>query len=118
MGLAEVHQDELGNVFGIRPGTDSDAPYFALSAHLDTVFPAGTAITVSRDGGKLYGPGISDNASGIIALLAIAGALRAAEIANSRPSCSSAMWARRAKATCAACVTSSSSRAGPIRSPR
>jgi tripeptide aminopeptidase len=85
LGLAEVHQDELGNVFGIRPGTDSGAPHFALSAHLDTVFPAGTAITVSRDGGKLYGPGISDNASGITALLAIASALRATNIANSTP---------------------------------
>ena len=39
LGLSEVHQDELGNVFGIRPGTDADAPYIALSAHLDTVFP-------------------------------------------------------------------------------
>ena len=43
LGLTDVHQDELGNVFGIRPGTDADAPFFALSAHLDTVFPAGTA---------------------------------------------------------------------------
>src|SRR3954454_8508197 len=39
LGLSEVHQDELGNVFGIRPGTASDAALIALSAHLDTVFP-------------------------------------------------------------------------------
>ena len=32
--------------------------------------------------GKLYGPGISDNGSGIVALLAIAGAMCATEIAN------------------------------------
>ena len=43
-GLSEVHRDELGNVFGIRPGTMPDSPYIALSAHLDTVFPAGTEV--------------------------------------------------------------------------
>ncbi len=85
LGLSEVHRDELGNVFGIRPGTAADAPYIALSAHLDTVFPAGTAIKVVREAGKLYGPGISDNGSGIVALLAIAGALRDASVANYAP---------------------------------
>ncbi|MDR3741763.1 MAG: M20/M25/M40 family metallo-hydrolase [Terracidiphilus sp.] len=85
LGLSEVHQDELGNVFGVRPGTAGDAPYIALSAHLDTVFPAGTDITITRDGGKLYGPGISDNSSGIVALLAIGGAMRDAAIANLAP---------------------------------
>ena len=66
----------MGNVFGIRPGTSSDAPHVALTAHLDTVFPAETEITVTREAGKLYGPGISDNGSGIVAMLAIAGAMR------------------------------------------
>ncbi len=85
LGLADVHRDELGNVFGIRPGTDDGAPFIALSAHIDTVFPAGTPITARRDNGKLYGPGVSDNSSGITALLAIAGALRAIEFANVAP---------------------------------
>jgi acetylornithine deacetylase/succinyl-diaminopimelate desuccinylase-like protein len=85
LALTDVHQDELGNVFGIRAGGDSSAPYIALSAHLDTVFPAGTAISVRRDGGRLYGPGISDNSSGIIALIAIAAALHAAAIPNRAP---------------------------------
>jgi len=83
--LDDVHRDELGNVFGIRPGTDSGAPFIALSAHIDTVFPADTAITVRRDGNKLYGPGVSDNASGITALLAIAGAMQAIGIGNIAP---------------------------------
>ena len=83
--LTEVHQDELGNVFGIRPGRVSDAPCIALSAHLDTVFPPGTPIHVGRDGERLLGPGISDNASGLIALLAIASALREANISNTAP---------------------------------
>ncbi len=86
LALAEVHQDEIGNVFGIRPGSDPKAPYIALSAHLDTVFPAGTDISVRRDGGdKLYGPGVSDNSSGIVALLAIAAAMHAAVIPNRAP---------------------------------
>ena len=85
LGLSDVHQDELGNVFGVQAGTDANAPYFVLSAHLDTVFPAETSITVSREGGKLYGPGVSDNASGITALLAIAGALRESGVTNAAP---------------------------------
>lgn len=83
--LSHVHRDEIGNVFGIRPGTDPKAPYIALSAHIDTVFPEGTPIEVRRDAGKLYGPGMSDNSSGIIALLAIAGAVRATELTNTAP---------------------------------
>ena len=85
LALSDVHQDELGNVFGIRSGTDPNAPYIALSAHIDTVFPAGTPIEVRRDAGKLYGPGVSDNSSGTVALLAIAGAMQAANLSNAAP---------------------------------
>lgn len=85
MQLTRVHQDSLGNVFGIRPGLDPGAPFIALSAHLDTVFPVGTAIDVRREAGKLYGPGISDNGCGIVALLAIAGAMQAANAPNMAP---------------------------------
>jgi tripeptide aminopeptidase len=84
-GLAEVRQDELGNVFGVLPGGDAEAPFVALSAHLDTVFPVGTPIQVGREGGKLYGPGISDNGAGLIALLAIAGVLRETGIEHNSP---------------------------------
>jgi tripeptide aminopeptidase len=85
LGLSDVHQDELGNVFGVRPGADTNAPYIALSAHIDTVFPAGTVIDVRREAGKLYGPGISDNSSGIVALLAIAGAMQSADLSLAAP---------------------------------
>ena len=84
-GLSDVHRDELGNVIGIRPGADPAAPFVALSAHIDTVFPAGTPIVVRRDTDKLYGPGISDNSSGIVALLALAGAMESAGLANTAP---------------------------------
>ncbi|HKD85055.1 MAG TPA: M20/M25/M40 family metallo-hydrolase [Terriglobales bacterium] len=85
VGLSDVHRDELGNVIGIRPGTDPAAPFIALSAHIDTVFPAGTPIVVRRDTDKLYGPGISDNSSGIVALLGLAKAMESAGLANTAP---------------------------------
>jgi acetylornithine deacetylase/succinyl-diaminopimelate desuccinylase-like protein len=85
LGLEDVHQDELGNVFGIRAGTEREAPFIALTAHLDTVFPPGTEVAVRREAGKLYGPGISDNGSGIVAMIAIAGAITAAEIPHQWP---------------------------------
>jgi acetylornithine deacetylase/succinyl-diaminopimelate desuccinylase-like protein len=84
-GLTDVHQDELGNVFGVRPGGDASVPSLALSAHLDTVFPPDTPINVKREEGKLHGPGISDNASGITALLAIAHVLQATRTPTSSP---------------------------------
>src|ERR1700736_3509013 len=44
LGLAEVHCDEVGNVFGILRGGAKQ--FVTLSAHLDTVFPAGTPLNV------------------------------------------------------------------------
>jgi acetylornithine deacetylase/succinyl-diaminopimelate desuccinylase-like protein len=83
--LTDVHQDEVGNVFGVRSGVDANAPCLALSAHLDTVFPQDTKIEVSREDGKLHGPGISDNASGITALLAMANVLQTIGIRATAP---------------------------------
>jgi tripeptide aminopeptidase len=57
-------------------------PCILLSAHLDTVFPAGTPIepTEEKDSPRIYAPGICDNAAGLTALLAIVAALRYANI--------------------------------------
>jgi tripeptide aminopeptidase len=73
LGLKDVHADEVGNVFGVRPGATEK--YVALSAHMDTVFPAGTPLNVRQQRAKLYGPGVSDNGAGLAALLGIASAL-------------------------------------------
>jgi acetylornithine deacetylase/succinyl-diaminopimelate desuccinylase-like protein len=51
-----------------------------LSAHLDTVFPAGTDVRVKREGTKLTGPGIGDDARGLAVLLAVARALQDAKV--------------------------------------
>jgi tripeptide aminopeptidase len=56
-------------------------PCILLSAHLDTVFPAGTDCMPRESGAQILGPGACDNGAGLAALLGIAAALRHAEIA-------------------------------------
>ena len=84
--LQNLEIDEVGNVTAIRPALSrNDAGSLvpraiAVTAHLDTVFPEGTDVKPSCDRDKLYGPGISDNAAGVTAMLALAGALRHARV--------------------------------------
>jgi tripeptide aminopeptidase len=72
LGIKDVGKDKIGNVFGFRKGREDSV--LSISAHLDTVFPSNTPLNVRQQGTKLYGPGISDNAAGVTALLAIAAA--------------------------------------------
>jgi acetylornithine deacetylase/succinyl-diaminopimelate desuccinylase-like protein len=62
--------------------SDSPTPVILLSAHLDTVFPAETPCEPrqSIDSPRIYAPGICDNAAGLTALLALAAALRYANV--------------------------------------
>jgi tripeptide aminopeptidase len=62
-------------------------PVVLLSAHLDTVFPANTLINPveEKDSRRIHAPGICDNAAGLTGLLAIAAALRYANIAPPVP---------------------------------
>lgn len=73
-----VETDDTGNVIGEWSGTSPDI--VMLTAHLDTVFPAGTDVHVKREGGRLLAPGISDNGTGLVALLALSKAFRDAKI--------------------------------------
>lgn len=75
--------DPTGNVIGELPGLN-EKEIVVLSAHLDTVFPAGTDVRVRRDGGRLLAPGISDNGTGLAALLAIARVMHEAQISPQR----------------------------------
>jgi acetylornithine deacetylase/succinyl-diaminopimelate desuccinylase-like protein len=81
IGLEDVHADELGSVFGTHRGSGHTKELIAVAAHIDTVFPAGTPIEIrqSKDG-NLHGPSVSDNSSGVAALLAIASAMANCEI--------------------------------------
>jgi tripeptide aminopeptidase len=85
LGLTDVHTDAVGNVLGILPSAEPSDGYIALSAHLDTVFPAETPLEIRRDRDRLLGPGISDNAAGVVALLAIAGAIKETRLRLSAP---------------------------------
>jgi tripeptide aminopeptidase len=67
LDLVEV--DLAGNVHG-RLGQPGQG-LLLVSAHLDSVFPLGTDLTVRREKRRLYGPGIGDNALGLAALVEI-----------------------------------------------
>jgi acetylornithine deacetylase/succinyl-diaminopimelate desuccinylase-like protein len=79
IGLENVQVDDLGNVLGLLH-KGLDAPLIGISAHLDTVFPQGTALQTREEANRLYGPGISDNAAGVTALLAIANAVKRTQL--------------------------------------
>src|SRR5258708_2104881 len=83
VGLDDVRIDDVGNVFGIHPGFGQR--YVALSAHIDTVFPANTPLNIRQQGSRIYGPGVSDNGAGITAMLAIASLLRAVRVRHTLP---------------------------------
>ena len=82
-GLEDVERDEVGNVLGWW-GKGPRAPLI-VSAHLDTVFPAGTDVTVRAEGDRLVGPGIADDGRGLAALLALARAFAHARLTLARP---------------------------------
>jgi acetylornithine deacetylase/succinyl-diaminopimelate desuccinylase-like protein len=71
IGLRQVSIDEMHNVTGVWEGNQT-GPTLLLSAHLDTVFPAGTETTVTCKAGKLHAPGIGDNSANVGALLWLA----------------------------------------------
>ncbi len=73
--------DKAGNVIGELRGVN-EKEIVVVAAHLDTVFPPGTNVKVHRDGSRMTAPGISDNGSGVAALLALA---RAVQLAHLKP---------------------------------
>src|SRR2546428_13271372 len=77
--------DHAGNVHGwLGQNGERSAPV-VLAAHLDTVFGAEVDVAVERRGQRLEGPGISDNARGLGALVTGAGAIVAASVPGARP---------------------------------
>src|SRR6476661_4395557 len=72
LGFKDASIDAEGNVIALRKGTGGGGrPKLAIAAHLDTVFPEGTDVTVKEKDGVVVGPGIGDDARGLVALLAI-----------------------------------------------
>jgi tripeptide aminopeptidase len=89
VGLSQVEIDAIGNVIAILPAAglppESTGPVVVLSAHLDTVFPAETALHPIVDGDGLAAPGACDNGAGLAGLLAIAHALVEARVELAAP---------------------------------
>jgi tripeptide aminopeptidase len=83
VGLDDVRIDDVGNVFGMHPGFGRR--HVALSAHIDTVFPANTPLNIRQQGSRIYGPGVSDNGAGVAAMLAIAAMLRSVRVRHALP---------------------------------
>lgn len=79
LGLRNVRIDRVGNVLGERPGTGG-GPHLVFSAHLDTVFPEGTNVKVTRQGSVLKGPGIGDDCRGLAVLLGVVRAMNDANV--------------------------------------
>ncbi len=79
LGLRNVRIDKAGNVIGERPGL-APRPNVVFAAHLDTVFPEGTNVKVTREGTVLKAPGIGDDARGLAVIIAVAKALNQAKV--------------------------------------
>ena len=78
LGLVDVETDAEGNVLGLLAA--GEGPVVLLSAHLDTVFAAGTNCVPREEEGVIYAPGACDNGAGLSALLGIAAALKFAGV--------------------------------------
>jgi acetylornithine deacetylase/succinyl-diaminopimelate desuccinylase-like protein len=78
-GLADVSIDTTGNVIGKRRGSGR-GPLLVISAHLDSVFPEGSDVTVKQSGTRYSGMGIIDDARGLAAVLSVLRAMEAAKL--------------------------------------
>lgn len=76
LGLQDVRQDALYNVYGLLPGANPSLPGIMIMAHTDTVFSAQTDLTVRRENGTIHGAGLGDNSIGVAGMLGLAYALR------------------------------------------
>ena len=102
LGLSDVRIDQTGNVIGRRharvvhlprkgkgaddaAGLDDPVAPVVVCAHLDTVVPRGTDLTLRREGLRLHAPGIGDNGRGLAAMLALAEEIGGSNVATRRP---------------------------------
>ena len=74
-GLEDISMDAVDNVFARLPGKENGKPLI-VSAHLDTVFPIKTDLSLSKKTDRISGPGIGDNSLGVASLLGLVWLLR------------------------------------------
>ena len=77
----DVFIDEAGNVVARLPGTGG-GPTVVFGAHMDTVHPMDTDVSVMRDGRNLRAPGVFDNSASVANMMA---AIRALKRTGVRP---------------------------------
>lgn len=78
-GIDSIWIDEVGNVMALRKGS-GNGKTILIDAHLDTVFPIETDVTVKMKGDTLYAPGIGDDTRGLSMMLTILKAMNSASI--------------------------------------
>src|SRR3989442_505734 len=83
-GLDSISTDAVGNVCGWWGRPSSEAA-LVVAAHLDTVFGPGVDVAVRRNGTRMWGPGIADNARGLAGMLTLARGIAAAQWQTARP---------------------------------
>jgi tripeptide aminopeptidase len=77
-GLTNIFRDEVGNVHAKYSGGDQRP--LVVSAHLDSVHPVGTPLSIERTTDRVTGPGVADNCLGLAALVGLATWLRAENV--------------------------------------
>src|SRR6266403_1854579 len=82
LALKDAFIDTVGNVIGLRKGSGGGRPKLVVSAHLDTVFPEGTDVSVKEKDGVILSPGIGDDSRGLAALLSLIKSINANGIAT------------------------------------
>ena len=85
VGLQDITVDAVGNVRAWHGKRETCDGCVVLSAHLDTVFGPELDVSVARRGPRLEGPGISDNARGLAALVTLAEAMVRGDVRTQRP---------------------------------
>jgi acetylornithine deacetylase/succinyl-diaminopimelate desuccinylase-like protein len=82
LGFKDASIDAEGNVIALRRGSGGGRPKLVVSAHLDTVFPEGTDVTVKEKDGVILAPGIGDDSRGLAALLSLIKSLNGNSLAT------------------------------------
>jgi acetylornithine deacetylase/succinyl-diaminopimelate desuccinylase-like protein len=78
-GADRIWIDEVGNVIALKNGSVGNRTV-VLDAHLDTVFPEETDVTIKFKGDTLVAPGIGDDTRGLVVVLTVLRALNQSEI--------------------------------------
>src|SRR3954452_19985146 len=82
LGFKDASIDSEGNVIALRKGSGGGRPKLVVSAHLDTVFPEGTDVSVKEKDGVILAPGIGDDSRGLAALLSLIKCINANDVAT------------------------------------